>query len=151
MQRAVSGGRIGDGRGSGWRRAEILCIDISKSTSNTQTTGLLFFFFAFNGKISLKVSWLDFSSPLMHLSICVQTQPLLEEGEQLQSSFSWRVKSSWLAGSLWLHVLIAQSYPTLCDPMDCSLPGFSVHRISSGKNTGVGSHSLLHGIFLIQR
>ena len=22
-----------------------------------------------------------------------------------------------------------QSYPTLCDPMDCSLPGFSVHRI----------------------
>ena len=22
-----------------------------------------------------------------------------------------------------------QSYPTLCDPMDCSLPGFSVHGI----------------------
>ena len=22
-----------------------------------------------------------------------------------------------------------QSCPTLCDPMDCSLPGFSVHRI----------------------
>ena len=34
---------------------------------------------------------------------------------------------------------------TLCDPMDCSLPGFSVHGNSPGKNTGVGSHSLLRG------
>ena len=25
--------------------------------------------------------------------------------------------------------LVAQSRPTLCDPMDCSLPGSSVHRI----------------------
>ena len=24
---------------------------------------------------------------------------------------------------------VAQSCPTLCDPMDCSLPGFSVHGI----------------------
>ena len=24
---------------------------------------------------------------------------------------------------------VTQSCPTLCDPMDCSLPGFSVHRI----------------------
>ena len=22
---------------------------------------------------------------------------------------------------------VSQSYPTLCDPMDCSLPGFSIH------------------------
>ena len=33
------------GRGSGCRRTEILCIDISKGTSNTQTAGLLFFHF----------------------------------------------------------------------------------------------------------
>ena len=26
-------------------------------------------------------------------------------------------------------VLVAQSCPTLCDPMDCSLPGVSVHGI----------------------
>ena len=26
-------------------------------------------------------------------------------------------------------MLIAQLYPTLCDLMDCSLPGFSVHGI----------------------
>ena len=82
--------------------------------------------------------------------------------------------------------LVVQSCPTLCDPMDCRLPGSSVHRIlqarilewvvmpfSRGssqsrieprsralqvdsllsepagkpKNTGVGSLSLLQGIF----
>ena len=44
---------------------------------------------------------------------------------------------------LWL---LAQSCPTLCDPMGYSLPGSSVHRYSPGKNIGVGSHSLLQGI-----
>ena len=43
-----------------------------------------------------------------------------------------------------------QSCPTLCDPMDCSLPGSSVHGILQGKNTGVGCHALLQGIFLTQ-
>ena len=42
---------------------------------------------------------------------------------------------------------IAQSGPNLCDPMDCSLPGSSVHGDSPGKNTGVGCHFLLQGIF----
>ena len=28
-----------------------------------------------------------------------------------------------------VKVLVAQSCPILCDPMDCSLPGFSVHGI----------------------
>ena len=28
-----------------------------------------------------------------------------------------------------MHVLVAQSCPTLCSPMDCSLPGTSVHGI----------------------
>ena len=32
---------------------------------------------------------------------------------------------------------------TLSDPMDCSLPGSSVHGIFPGKNTGVGCHCLL--------
>ena len=29
--------------------------------------------------------------------------------------------------------LVTQLCPTLCDPMDCSLPGFSVHRISQSR------------------
>ena len=35
----------------------------------------------------------------------------------------------------------------LCDPMDCSPPGFSVHGDSPGKNTGVGWHVFFQGIF----
>ena len=38
--------------------------------------------------------------------------------------------------------LVVQSCLTLCDPVDCSLPGSSVHWNSPGKNTGVGSQSL---------
>ena len=36
-----------------------------------------------------------------------------------------------------------QSRPTLCDPMDCSLPGLLRPWDSPGKNTGVGCHFLL--------
>ena len=39
--------------------------------------------------------------------------------------------------------LVAQSCPTLCDPMGCSLPSSSVLGDSPGKNTGVGCNFLL--------
>ena len=39
---------------------------------------------------------------------------------------------------------VAQSCLTLGDPMDCSLPGSSVHGIFPGKSTGVGCHCFLH-------
>ena len=47
---------------------------------------------------------------------------------------------------LEVKVSVAQLYPTLCNPMDCSPPGSSVHGDFLGKNTGVGSHSLFQGI-----
>ena len=47
-------------------------------------------------------------------------------------------------------VWLSRSYPTLCDPMDCSPAGSSVHWDSPGKNTGVGCHAVLQGIFLTQ-
>ena len=46
--------------------------------------------------------------------------------------------------------LVTLLCPTLCDPMDCSLPGSSVYGDSSGKNTGVGCYALLQGIFPTQ-
>ena len=46
--------------------------------------------------------------------------------------------------------LVTQLCLTLCNPMDCSLPGSSVHGDSPGKNTGVGCHSPLQGIFPTQ-
>ena len=53
--------------------------------------------------------------------------------------------------SLWpCMCLVAQSCPTLYDPMDCSPPGSSVHGDSPGKNSGVGCHAPLLGIFPTQ-
>ena len=50
-----------------------------------------------------------------------------------------------------LSVLFAQSCPTLCDPIDCSPPGSSVHGILQARILdGVGSHFLLQGIFPTQ-
>ena len=46
--------------------------------------------------------------------------------------------------------LIAQSCPTFCEPMDCSPPGSSVPGDFPGKNTGVGCHAHLLGLFPTQ-
>ena len=48
------------------------------------------------------------------------------------------------------QVLVIQSCLTLCDPMDCSLPGSSIHGICQARNTKVGCHFLLQGIFPTQ-
>ena len=45
----------------------------------------------------------------------------------------------------------SQLCPTLCEPMHCSRPGSSVHGDYPGKKTGVGCHTLLHGIYSSQR
>ena len=42
-----------------------------------------------------------------------------------------------------MHATLPQSCLTLCDSLDRSLPGFSVHGITLGKNTAVGCHFLL--------
>ena len=43
--------------------------------------------------------------------------------------------------------LVPQSRLTLCNPMDCSPPGSSVHEDSPGTNTEMGCHALLQEIF----
>ena len=42
-----------------------------------------------------------------------------------------------------------KSWTALCDPVDCSLPGSSVHGIFQAR-IGVGCHALLQGIFPTQ-
>ena len=49
-----------------------------------------------------------------------------------------------------VKVKVDQSCPTLCNPIDCNLPGFSVHGDSLGKNTRMGCHALLQGLFPTQ-
>ena len=65
------------------------------------------------------------------VSLCLIFYSLKIMSLGVVSMFIWLVFSSFLA--LWFgvkcEVLVAQSCPTLCDPMDCSLPGSSVHGI----------------------
>ena len=65
-----------------------------------------------------------------------------------QQVTSWRCKLS-PRSSVGCGV-VARSCLTRCDPVDCSPPGSSVHGASPGKDTGVGCHALLQGIFPTQ-
>ena len=49
-----------------------------------------------------------------------------------------------------LLCLVTQLFTTLCDLMECSPPGSSVHGDSPGKNTGLGCYAFLQGIFPTQ-
>ena len=60
-----------------------------------------------------------------------------------------RTLSGFLQSQIRLY-LVTQLRLILCDPMDCSLPGSSVHGDSPGKNTGVCCHALLQGFFPTQ-
>ena len=61
----------------------------------------------------------------------------------------------WIGRRILNHLttsvcLVTQPCPTLYNPKDCSPPGSSVHGDSPGKNTGMGCHVLLQGIFPTQ-
>ena len=85
------------------------------------------------------------------LSCCqLQTGHLLSSGIWNQIVLlTWMQK--WSKPNLCVCLcLVAQLCPALCNPMDCSPPGSSVHGDSPGKNPGVGCHALLQGIFPTQ-
>ena len=70
-------------------------------------------------------------------------------GHWISVGLEWKQMRGLWEGGFWrkrgvdlrASVLVAQSCPTLCDPVDCSLPGSSVH----GKNTGVGCQQVRGG------
>ena len=71
--------------------------------------------------------------------------------EKRVSSLVFSVPSSFLTPAL--SATSANTYGVMsdsCNSMDCRPPGFSFHGIFPGKNTGVGCHSLLQGIFPTQ-
>ena len=51
---------------------------------------------------------------------------------------------------MWIYALclVPQSCLILCNPMDCSPPGSSVHGDSPGRNAGVGCRALLLWIYI---
>ena len=58
--------------------------------------------------------------------------------------------TTWKPLTVCAVCLVAQSCPTLHNPMDCSPPGSSIHGDSPGKNTEMGCLALLQGIFPTQ-
>ena len=100
--------------------------------------------------VTLKWRSLLLKLPLTWYVLCLLTQ-------SCHSSESWWVYDQVVVRfSVWCVCVCvcAQSLQLcliLCKPMDCSPPGSSVHGDSSGKNTGVGCHALLQGIFPTQR
>ena len=80
-------------------------------------------------------------------SLVPKSLQMVTAATKLKDIYSWE-------GKLWqtcVLYLVAQSCLTLCNPMDCSLSGSSVHGDSPGQHTGVGCHALLQGIFPTQR
>ena len=55
-----------------------------------------------------------------------------------------------LLAQVYVCVLCCLVVSDSLQPMDCSLPGSSVHGDSPSKNTGVGCHFFLQGIFPTQ-
>ena len=87
-------------------------------------------------KISYELSWLWVSS-VMGLY------------QQALAAVSIPLTDGRFSSIIWLkqNCMLSQSCPTLSNPMDCTLPGSSAH---GGKNTRVGCHFLLQGIFPTQ-
>ena len=73
------------------------------------------------------------------------TRTLSKENQQLEDEIGLD-SQEFRQPDGWIDSEVAQSCPTLCDPMDCSLPGSSVGPWDfPGESTGVGCHFLLQG------
>ena len=101
----------------------------------------------------------------IHFSTVACKIPWTEEPDRLQSMGSQRVtERTRLSDFTSLHLQsrygrhekcmkmsVAQLYPTLCTPKDCSLPGSSVQGILQAKILECVAIHLTRGIFLSQR
>ena len=83
-----------------------------------------------------RLNWTEMIFPLHSLFPRVLSELILLHNMFVVSAFKWK---------------LLQLCPTLCNSMDCSPPGSSVHGILQSKNTVVGCHSLLQGIIPTQR
>ena len=94
-------------------------------------------------RVTLFYSWGCYKIAIFHnspLAFCCQQSMLPPKSGVLV------IAKSLKTISLQLCAKSLQSRLTLCNPMDCSLPGFFVHGDSPPKNTGVGCN-VLQGIF----
>ena len=94
------------------------------------------------------LSWTDLLSLFVRLS--GQEGELHPATSTLSHLFNMLLPLTPTIHSCMCVCLVTQLCPTLCHPMDCSPPGSSVYGIFPGKNTGLGCHFLLQGIFPAQ-
>ena len=90
----------------------------------------------------------------------LSARPEIEGLGGTRTSLKWEWRWSVLDPSAWglrmrggwvkVKVLVVQLCPTLCDPMDCSLPGSSVHGISQARILEWAAIPFLQGMFPAQ-
>ena len=78
--------------------------------------------------------------------ICLKSENKMKQENKMKREN--KTKYGFILLRVCVHAKLLQSCLTHCDPVDCSPPGSSVHGDSPGKNTGVGCHALLQGLFL---
>src|SRR5574339_127357 len=87
------------------------------------------------GLISFRMDWLDLLAVQGTLKSLLQHHSskasilLCSAFFIVQLSHLYMTTGKTIALTRWIFSSVAQSCPTLCNPMDCSLPGSSVHGI----------------------
>ena len=108
-----------------------------------------------------RMRWLDSVTDTMDMNLG-KLQEMVRDGEACCAAVHGIAKSQTGLGN-WTTIvdlqciasyldicLVTQSCLTLCNPMDCSPPGSSVHGDSPDKNIGVGCRALLQRVFPTQ-
>ena len=94
--------------------------------------------------------WIIFFPSKNHLLASSHTPNSAKASNGLHDLWSSLSPTLCLFNGLCALCLVAQSCPTLCDPLNYRPPCSFVHGDSPGKNTGAGCHALLQGIFPTQ-
>ena len=90
-----------------------------------------------------------YGSSVLAAQFCGDPKPVFQTSLLEKGSRSYDY-SSFAIIHFWKKVKSLSRLPTLCNLVDCSPPGSSVQGILQARNTGVGSHALLQGIFQTQ-
>ena len=88
-------------------------------------------------KLSWEVMWLSFLFLCVCLCVCVCVCVCVCTHTYTQLSSFPAIEVKWNE--------VTQSCPTLCDPMDCSLPGSSIHGIFQARVLEWGAMSFSRG------